>query len=143
MTKKLKILLLLAVLFFVAVVIFAVYTKKSLKRQQNEPKVPDLSLDIKYKLFMEGYTVPVIIIKNLNEYSWTDCQMEINDKYVLKKANIENNLSGQNIQIIPVSQFVRDNGNGFDYEITKLDSIFVSCNKPQYDSIRGEFRLMP
>lgn len=143
MTKKLKILLLLVVLFFVAVAVFAVYTKKSLPRQQNEPKVPDLSLDIKYKLFSEGYTVPVIIIKNLNEYSWTDCQMEINDKYVLKKANIENNLSGQNIQLIPVNQFIRDNGDMFDFEVNKLESICVSCNKPSYDEVCGKFRLMP
>lgn len=143
MVKKQKIILLVAILFFAGIVIFAVFVKKYSPHQQNEPQTPNLSLDIRYKLFTEGYTVPVIIVKNFNDVSWTDCQMKINDKYVFKTANIQSNLSGENIQIIPVNQFVRDNGNGFDYEITKLDSIYVSCNKPQYDSIRREFRLMP
>lgn len=105
-----------------------------LKNQQEKMK-----LEIKYSQFEEGFSIPVIIIKNLNNFKWEDCKIELNDDYETNLSAIELSSFFQELKskkdyhTIMINQFLKKDGTKFNYLTTEPVKIFVNCNKPYFD----------
>lgn len=130
----------LVLIVFLVIIIFVILIKRPLPVSQIKFQKPDLSLDIKHYLFLEGYTTPVITIKNLNDISWRDCEMKINEKYTAEIKNILPTSAEDSVQTIPLTQFARSDGLKLDYSIIQIKSACISCKKPEYDIFCGEFK---
>ena len=125
---------------FLVIIIFFILIKNPSSVSENKIQSPKLLLDVKYFIFYEGYTAPIVIIKNLNDFSWNDCEMKINDNYIAKIKEIPGMSSDNNEQIIPIITFKKSNGTQLDYSTNNIKSSCISCNKPQYRIFCGEFR---
>ncbi|MFA5877755.1 MAG: hypothetical protein WC845_00015 [Candidatus Staskawiczbacteria bacterium] len=99
-----------------------------------------LSLKVNYWLFKEGYATPVITVKNLNDSSWSGCEMTINDDYKTKIADIASIRLSDEVQTIPTTDFIGDSSVPLDYAKNSPRSACVSCFKPQYKTYCGNFK---
>lgn len=120
-------------------VAFVVIIKKQADGPAKVALRNKISLEVKYWLFREGYTAPVITIKNLQNIAWRDCKAIINDKYILEIREIPSNDVSQDIITINTNSFIRDDGAIFNSTIDPARSACITCKEPFYSSYCGNF----
>ena len=97
-----------------------------------KPSGPSVPFELDYQIFKEGYTTPVITVKNLGAVDWKDCEISINKNYKAKIAGIPPASPEKPSQVVRIIEFVKDDGKSYDYRIEKMQSVCISCMKPTY-----------
>ncbi len=114
-----------------------------IKKQVGVPTkaTPDtkMLLSVKYWLFYEGHTTPVVAIKNLQNITREDCKITINDSYIREMDEIPSTDNNPDLIVMNISEFVRDDGKILDLTLSPMKSACVICNGPVYNSYCGDF----
>lgn len=125
----------IGVLFLVFFVFMRPTTKVSQDTVNNYK-----NFQIDYWLFKEGYTSPVITIKNTNNIAWENCEMTISENYKKRIEKLAPASSAGDNLIIPVTSFVRDDGRNFNYSFDQIGRVCFVCLQPQYNIYCGKFK---
>ena len=127
-----------------AIILFILFLigQNFFSESKNVSSVPIFSLKVNYWLFKEGYATPVITIENLNDFSWSGCEMTINDNYKAKIADIHSVNLSEDMQIIPTTDFIGSSSVPLDYAKNSPRTACVSCFKPQYKTYCGNFEYL-
>lgn len=137
------------IFIFLGIIIVAIligFNFKSEKSSSSSVSQPKMNLEIRRNSFESGYSVPVITIKNLNDFVWQDCEIEMNDIYFKTLPAIElpsffKELgSEKDYHIIATTWFLKKDGTKFNPEISQPVSICITCHKPYFDVQCGEFK---
>ncbi len=129
----------------VVLAIFAIFflTASGGDKNSTPPKKESakLALSIGYEPYVQGYTTPVITLKNQNDVRWENCRLRLNGSYEKTLPMIyelsywnQPEITGNKMQLIPVTQFTKSDGTKFNPLTTAAKDICVSCDEPNYDS---------
>lgn len=139
--KKEKIITwLIAIAVAVALIIsFFVVIKKQMTVPEKSNQNNQMLLDIKYWLFREGYTTPVVTIENMQDITRNNCNATINSKYIFKVGEILPISASQSIITVNTNDFVRNDGVLYDSIANPPRSICIICAEPVYNTYCGNF----
>lgn len=138
-TKEKIITWLIAIVVALALLVSFVVVESQLNNSAKVGVSSKMSLDVQYWLFREGYTTPVITIKNLQNIMRTDCAMAVNDKYIFTIQEIPSADVSQDIITINANYFVKEDGTVFNPISDSIQSACITCKGPVYNSYCGNF----
>jgi hypothetical protein len=134
--KKEKILGL--IVLFIFIIMFVVSSSGDKTPEKESQK---LALDVNYTPYEQGYSVPVLTIKNQNDVSWESCRIRVNGSYEMTLPTIfessywnQPEITGRKYQLILITQLTKSDGTIFNPLTTAVQDICISCDKPNYNS---------
>ena len=118
---------------------FVVIIEKRMKSVATVGSQNKMLLDVKYWLFYDGYTTPVITIKNLQNTTRKDCKVIANNKYIFEIKEIPSIGAGSDSIIINTNNLIGEDGTIFNSASVQIQLACIICKEPFYSSYCGNF----
>ncbi len=118
---------------------FVAVIKKSTTSPAGPSSRTKISLDVQYFLFKEGYTTPVVYIKNLQDMAWNNCEVKLNDSYIFNLGEIPPMDEDADVILISTNSFVRGDGAVLRPSLDPVRAACIICRLPIYSSYCGNF----